>query len=259
MTHHDDSMRLLRTQRSNHSNHLHKPQAHMRHQALWRDSDKPTTCNSRLRQRKHRVAPVMTRNSCTTSRKACNTRQARTCQQTKCSTHRNTNHKSRDSRPSNTSSMELVQCMACSQANSKPNQRTIKCQLSDNHGPALHLRHCPPSLASHQRHNTTLRDKTYQLAHLPQSSQHHKFLRSIRNQHTLHQVRQHSKHTRCLILRSRPPIRHTINNRNIPQHSLRSSNSRRSLLTSYSTSTRYRFGPFSRGPERAICERTLIY
>lgn len=253
MTHHDDSMRLLRIQRSNHSNKPRQPQDHMAHQDLWRGLGRPTICNNRQRQPNHRVAPVTMRNSCTTFRRACNTRRAQTCLQIKCSTVRNTNHKSRDSRRSHTSSMAPVSCMACNRANHKPNNPTTKDRPSDSHGLALHLRHYPPSLAKHQRHiTTTLQDKMYQLARRPPSSRHLKSPLSIRRLHTPNLAHRHSNHIRCSILRSRPRIRHIISNI-LRLNSL--SSSRQMSLTMRSNNTRHRYKPSSGELKKATCKR----
>jgi hypothetical protein len=239
MTHHDDSMRLLRTRRSNHSKPLHRPLVHMPHQAPPSGFARRTTCSSRPRRRKHPVAQVTMRNSCTTSRKAYNTRQARHCPRPKCSTARIIQRKSHDSRRSNTSNTVPVRCMAAasSRASNRSNQHMTKYQTSDSRGQALHLRHCPPSLGMHQQHNTTLRDKACPAAHhLPKwrllSSP-----PSIHNLRTRNLAHPRNNHTECSILRSRPRTRHTTSNRNTLHLSLSNS---RSLSISCSTNTKSR-------------------
>jgi hypothetical protein len=227
MTHHDDSMRRHHTQRSNHSNLLHRLPDLMQHQAPSNGSDRPTTCNRRPRRRKHLVAQVTTRNSCTTSRKVCNTRQARRFLQVKSSNmDRNTNHKSPGSKHSNTSNMALVSCTACSKANNKPKQHTTKYQRSDSRAQAPHLRHFPPSLGNHNQLNTTLQEPLCLPAHRLPTSRHLNSLRSIRRPHTRSLALQRNNHMRCLTLRSRPRTRHTTNNRSTLQRNRNISRSR---------------------------------
>jgi hypothetical protein len=250
MTHHDDSMRLLRTQRSNHSRPLHRPLVHMARQAPPSGFARQTTCSSRPRRRKHPVAQVTMRNSCTTSRKAYNTQQARHCPRPKCSTARIIHRKSHDSRRSNTSNTVPVRCMAAAsiKASNRSNRHMTKRQLSDSHGQALHLRHCPPSLGRHQQHNTTLQHKAFLVAHHLPKWRLLNFPPSTRNLRTRNLAPQRNNHTECSILRSRPHTRHTISNRNMPQLNL--PNNRRNLSISCSTNTRSRFEQSSRGLAR---------
>lgn len=254
MTHHDDSMRLLRTQRSNHSRPPHRPLVPMARQAPPSGFARRTTCSSRPRRRKHPVAQVTMRNSCTTSRKAYNTRQDRHCPRPKCSTARIIHRKSHDSRRSNTSNTALARCMAVvsSKANNRSNQHTTKCQLSDSHGQALHLRHCPPSLGRHQQHNTTLRDKACPAAHHLPKWRLLSFPLSIRKMHTRNLAHPRNNHTECSILRSRPHTRRITSNRNMLQPNLPSN--RQSPSISCSTNTKSRYEQSSRELARAICE-----
>lgn len=252
MTHHDDSMRLLRTQRSNHSRPLHKPLVPMARQAPPSGFARRTTCSSRPRRRNRPVAQVTTRNSCTTSPKAYNTQQARHCPRPKCSTARIIHHKSHDSRRSNTSNTALVPCMAAasSKASNRSNRHTTKCQTSDSHGQALHLRHCPLSLGRHQQHNTTLRDRPFPVAHHLLKWRPLSFPPSTRNLRTHNLAHPRNNHTECSILRSRPHTQRTVSNRNMLRLNL---SNRPSLSISCSTNIRSRYEQFSRGPARAIC------
>jgi len=252
MTHHDDSMRLLRTQRSNHSRQHHRPLVPMVRQAPPSGFARRTTCSSRPRRRKHPVARVTMRNSCTTFRKAYNTQQARHCPRPKCSTARTIHRKSHDSRRSNTSNTVLVQCTAAasSKASNKSNRHMTNCQLSDSHGQALRLRHCPPNLGRHQQHNTTLRDRAFPVAHRLPKWRLPRYPLSIRRPHTRNLAHPRNNHMQCSILRSRPHTRHTTSNRSMRQRKLLSSS--RSLSTNCSINTRSRFEPSSRGRARAI-------
>jgi hypothetical protein len=251
MTHHDDSMRLLRTQRSNHSKPLHRPLALTVRQAPPSGFARRTTCSSRPRRRKHPVAQVTMRNNCTTSRKAYNTRQARHCPRLKCSTARIIQRKSHDSRRNSTSSTVPARCMAAasSKASNRSNRHMTKYQLSDSRGQALHLRHCPPSLGMHQQHNTTLRDKAFPVVHHLPKWRLLSFPPSIHNPRTRNLAHPRNNHTECWILHSRPHTRHTISNRNMLHPNLLS-NSRRPSI-SCSTNTRSRYERFSHGLARA--------
>lgn len=244
MTHHDDSMRRLHTQRSSHSNLLHRLPDLTQRQALLSDSDKPTTCNRRLQRRRRLVVRVTMRNSCTTSRKVCNTRQARPYLRPNYSSMvRITNHKSQDSRRSNTNSMVPVSCTASSKASSKPKQHMTKYQLSDSRDRVLHLRHSLLSLGSHQQVNTTFQEILCLLAHPLPTSRHLSYHPSIHRLHTRNPVLQHNNPTQCLILRSRPRTRHTISKRSMLQrnHNTNRShnNNRRIPLISCSTNINY--------------------
>lgn len=253
MTHHDDSMRLLRTQRSNHSRPLHRPLAPMPRQAPPSGFARRTTCSSRPRRRKHPVAQVTMRNSCTTSRRAYNTQQDRHCPRPKCSTARIIHRKSHDSRRSNTSNTVLVRCMAVasSKASNRSSRPMTKCQLSGSHGRALHLRHSPLNLGRHrQQRNTTLRDKACPVPHHLPKWRLLSFPPSIRNPHTRNLAQPRNNHTECSILRSRPHTRHTISSRNMLQPNLLSN--RQSPSISCSTNTKSRYEPFSRGLAKAI-------
>jgi len=258
MTHHDDSMRLLRTQRSNHSRQHHRPLVPMARQAPPSGFARRTTCSSRPRRRKHPVAQVTMRNSCTTSRKAYNTQQARHCPRPRCSTARTIHHKSHDSRHSNTSSTGLVQCMAAasSKASNRSNRPMTKCQLLDSRGQALHLRHCPPSLGMHQQHNTTLRDRAFPVAHHLPNWRLLKCPLSIRRPHTRNLAQPRNNHMQCSTLRNRPHIRHTASNRSMLQRKLLSRS--QSLSTNCSINTRFRYEPSSRELARAIYGTHLI-
>ena len=251
MTHHDDSMRLLRTQRSNHSRPLHRPLVPMARQAPPSGFARRTTCSSRPRRRNRPVAQVTTRNSCTTSPKAYNTQQARHCPRPKCSTARNIHHKSHDSRRSNTSNTVPARSKAA--ASSKASNRSIrhmtKCQLSDSRGQALHLRHCPPSLGRHQQHNTTLRDKPSPVVHHLPKWRLLNLPPNIRNLRTRNLAHPRNNLTECSILPSRPHTRHTTSNRNMLRPSLPSNSP--SLSTNCSINTRSRYEQSLRGPTRA--------
>lgn len=257
MTHHDDRMRRLHTQRSSHSNLLHRLPVLTQRQALLSGSDKAITCNRHPQRRKHPVVQVTMHNSCTTSRKACSMRLARPCLQTNYNNmDRNTNRKSRDSRHSNTSSMALVSCMACNKANNKPKQHMTKCQLSDSRDRALHLRHSLLSLGSHQQVNTTLQEILCLLAHPLPTSRHPSYPHSIPKLHTRNLALQRNNPTRCLTLRSRQPlIRHTVNKRSMLQ---RSRNSRPTQLIRCSTNTNSQYGPSSQMRKMELCGSRLI-
>ena len=257
MTHHDDRMRRLHTQRSSNSNLLHRLPDHTQRQALLNGSDKATTCNHRPRRRKHLVGQVTMRNSCTTSRKACSTRLARQCPQTNYNNmDRNTNHKSRDSRHSNTNSMALVSCMACNKANNKAKQHTTKFQLSGSRDRALHLRHSLLSLGSHQQINTTLQETLCLLAHPLPISRHPNYPRSIPKLHMHNLDLQHNNPTRCLTLRSQQPlIRHTISKRRMLQ---RSRNSRPTQSIRCLTNINSQYVPSSQMRKMERCGSRLI-
>jgi hypothetical protein len=257
MTHHDDRMRRLHTQRSSHSNLLHRLPDLTQRQALLNGSDKATTCNHRPRLRKHPVVQVTMRNSCITSRKVCSTRQAHPYLQTNYnSMGRSINHKSRDSRHSNTNSMALVSCMACNKANNKAKQHMTKFQLSGSRDRALHLRHSLLSLGIHQQVNTTLQEILCLLAHPLPTSRHPSYPHSIPSLHTHNLALQHNNPTRCLTLRSRQPlIRHTTNRRSMLQ---RSRNSRPTQLISFSTNTNCQYGPSSQTHKTELCGNRLI-
>lgn len=252
MTHHDDSMRRHHTQRSSHSNLLHRRPDLTRRQALLNASGRATTCNHRPRRRKHRVAQVTMRNSCTTFRKVCSTQRARRYLRLNCSNmDRNTNRKSHDSRHSNTNSMDLVSCMVYSKVNNKPKQHTTKSRRSDRRDLAPHLRHFPPSLGSHQPLNTTLQEILYLLAHRLPSSRHLNYPPSIRKPHTHNLALQRNNHMRCLTLRSRPRTRHTTNKRSTLQRSRNISNSHNNRLSqsincSINTSCQYGLSSLTR-------------
>ena len=244
MTHHDDRMRRLHTQRSSHSNLLHRLPVLTQRQALLNGSDKATTCSRRPQRRKRPVVLVTMRNSCTTSRKVCSTRLVRPCLQTSFNNmDRNTNHKSRDSRHSNTNSTELVSCTACNKANNKPKQDMTKYQTSGSRDRALHPRHSLLSLESHQQVNTTLQGMLCLLAHPLPTSRHPSYHRSIPKLPMHKLALQHNNPTRCSTLRSRrPPIRHTINTRSMLQ---RSRNSRPTQLIKCLTNISSQYGPSS--------------
>lgn len=261
MTHHDDRMRRLHTQRSSHSNLLHRLPDLTQRQALLNGSDKATTCNHRPRRRNHPVGQVTMRNSCTISRKACSTRQARLCLQTNYnSMDRNTNHKSRDSRHSNTNSTALVSCMACNKANNKAKQHMTKYQLSGSRDRALHLRHFLLSLGRDQQVNTTLQEILCLLAHPLPTSRHLSCPRSILRRHTHNLALQHNNPTRCLTLRSRRPLtRHTINKRSMLQRNRNPSRISRPIqLISCSTNTSCQYEPSSRMRKTELCGSRLI-
>jgi len=262
MTHHDDRMRRLHTQRSSHSNLLHKLPDPMQHQALLSGSDKATICNRRPQRRRRPAVPVTTRNSCTTSRKVCSTRQARPYLRPNYnSMDRNTNHKSHDSKHSNTNSMALVSCMVCNKVNNKPKQHTTKCQLSGSHDRVLHLRHSLLNLGSHQQVNTTLQEILCLLAHPLPISRHLSCPPSIHKMRTHNLALRRNNPTRCLTLRNRPHTRHTINRRSILQrnrsinHSL---SNRPTLLTNCSTNINCQYGPSLRMRKMEPCGNRLI-
>ena len=262
MTHHDDRMRRLHTQRSSHSNLLHRLPDLTQRQALLNGSDKATTCNHRPRRRNRPVGQATMRNSCTTSRKACSTRQARLCLQTNYNSMvRNINHKSRDSRHSNTNSTALVLCMACNKASNKAKQHMTKYQLSGSRDRALHLRHSLLSLGSHQQINTTLQEILCLLAHPLPTSRHLNYPPSIHRLHTRNLALQHNNPMQCLTLRNRPRIRHTISRRSMLQrnHNInRSHNNRRIRLTSCSTNINCRYEPSSLMRKAGACGNHLI-
>lgn len=257
MTHHDDRMRRLHTQRSSHSNLLHRLPVLTQPQALLNGSDKATTCNRRPQRRKRPVVLVTMRNSCTTSRKACSTRLARPCLQTNCnSMDRNTNHKSRDSRHSTTNNTALVSCMVCNKANNKPKQHMIKFQLSGSRDRALHLRHSLLSLGSHQQINTTLQETLCLLAHPLPISRHPSYPHSIPKLHMHNLDLQHNNPTRCLTLRSQQLlIRHTISKRRMLQ---RSRNSRPTPSIRCLTNINSQYVPSSQMRETGRCGSRLI-
>lgn len=263
MTHHDDRMRRLHTQRSSHSNLLHRLPDLTQRLVLLNGSDKATTCNHRPQRRKHPVVQVTMRNSCTTSRKVCSTRQARPYLRANYSSmDKNTNHKSRDSRHSSTNSMALVSCMACNKASNKTKQHMTKYQLSGSRDRALHLRHSLLSLGSHQQVNTTLQEILCLLAHPLPTSRHPSYPHSIPKLHTHNLALQHNNPTRCLTLRNRQPrTRHTINKRSMLQRNRNTNRSRSSRPTqsiSCSTNTSCQYGPSSRMRKMEPCGNHLI-
>lgn len=253
MTQHDDSMRLLHIPRSNHSKTHLRPRGLMEHQAPSNASGNPIICSNRRRRRKQQVEQVTMRSNCTTFRKVFSMQQAQTYQRASfSSTDRNTNRKSRDSNRNNTNSMGPVSCMVCnSKVNNLRKQPMSKYRPTDNNELAPRLRHCPRNLGSHRRHNTTLQDRAFPLAHHPRNSRRLKSLRNIRSRaHTHNLVLQHSNHMQCSIQRSQPRTRRTVSNINIPLQrspsNLRNRSIRRLVVT------RHRSGQFSRELGRVI-------
>lgn len=237
MTQHDDSMRLLHILRSNPSKTLPRPLGLTERPAPSNASDSPIICNSH-RRRRQRLAQVTMRSNCTTSRKVCSMRLARTYLRANCSNmDRNTNRKNRDSNRNNTNSMEPVSCMACnSKVNSLRKQPMSRYQHSDSRGLELLLRHCPRSSGNLRMHNTTSLDKAYPLAHrLPSSRRLKSPLNTRSRAHTRNLVLQHSNHTQCSIPRSPLRTQRTASRRSIPRQPNRSNRQNRSIKLSAAT------------------------